>query len=277
MPRRKRRRRRRKKAIARLPKKVKKLIKAGRQAAKQQAIQQQGLQNIEEQSPFGSKQFQTDPETGQIIGMETQLSPEQMAILAQGQQLTQMGQQQAQQALGGYTPFELEGGLVGERERIEQEVFDRLTRDVAEQEATERQRAEQELYNRGIPFSDDPDSRYQRELGVITQRFDDVRADARRRATEIGGEEFQRSYGIGLGTHQQGLADIGALQGMGTGLMLPQFQGFQGPAYAPANPVDIWAAWQNVQQGQQALNQQQQALNRPLPQSPPPPPESPFE
>lgn len=251
-------------------------------AAGYQAEQGINYANADQYNPFGSQTTTIDPVTGRPTTTQN-LSDPQQGILDRGQQLTQMGQDLAKQNLGGYSQFRFDDK--GERSRIEDEVFNRLNRDTEMNREREMKAKEQELFNKGIPYSNDPNSRFQQEIGDLNRRYDDITASNRSRAVEQGGDELQRNYGFQLGQHQQGLSDTGYLQGMGTGLMLPQFQGFQGVGYNLNNPTDVQMGFdqlqlqrdQLAQQGhiaQQQIGLQQQALNPP---PPPPPPPSAFE
>ena len=230
-----------------------------------QAGKQIQYANADQYNPFGSQTVRFNPVTG-AYETRSALSEGQEQIKSQGESLTQQGQQLAGQNLAGYNPFQFQSGA--ERDRIENEVFGRLNRDTEMMRQRERQSKEQELYNKGIPYSDDPNSRYQKELGDINRRFDDVTAQNRQSATMFGGQELQRSYGMDLGVHQQGMQDTTALQGMGTGLMLPQFQGFQGANYNLSNPTDIkmgfdqLALQRELGQGQLGLGHSQLALQK---------------
>lgn len=91
----------------------------------------------------------------------------------------------------------LTGDLGADRARIEEEVFGRLSRGMDQDQARAVEGVQQSLMNRGIPYSDDPNSRYQQEMRDVNERFDMARTDARQRAAEIGGSELERTFGIG--------------------------------------------------------------------------------
>lgn len=126
------------------------------------------------------------------------------------------------------------GNLEADRSRIEDAVFGRLTRDLDQNYENRRQQVEQTLRNKGIPFSADPKSRYQQELGALNRQYDDARLTARQTATEMGGQEYQRNFDIGetlrsnqfaeqAGTRNQQLGEVNSLSGMG----LPGVVGFE--------------------------------------------------
>lgn len=116
-----------------------------------------------------------------------------------------------------YSPFQFDSSDQG-RQRIEDSVFQSLTRDLEENRGRDLEQKQQELYNKGIAYSDDPESRYQKELGDIQKRYDRQALEAKGQAVQMGGQEMQRQYGMGLGTHQQGMADVGQFYGQDLGV-----------------------------------------------------------
>ena len=118
------------------------------------------------------------------------------------------------------------GNLETDRSRIEGQVYDRLTRNLDTDYQAAHEQTAQSLLNRGIPFSADPNSRYQQELGRQEQNYLGAKTDARQRATEIGGTEYQRNFDIGeqlrqnqfneqAGTRNQQLGEAGGLSNLG--------------------------------------------------------------
>lgn len=244
-------------ALKGLPKPIRKMIRG--ELALQKGIRDENMPflNPTQQNPFGEQTVSYDEYGNPIVNQE--LSPEQQQILEGGQQITRAGQGLSHDLLNQYQAFDF-GNFNEQRSRIENDVFGRLTQDTDQREQEERAAKEQELYNKGIPFSNDPNSRYQQELTGITKRYDQVRTDARQRASEIGGQELERQYGIDLGQHQQFMGDISSLQQQGTGLMLPSFQGYQGATIGTSNPSDLYTALEQLKQNQQGLNLQGQQI-----------------
>lgn len=118
--------------------------------------------------------------------------------------------------------------LEADRSRIENDVFSRLTKNLDQDYGLARSQAEQSLKNRGIPFSADPNSRYQQELGRMDQNYLAAKTDARQRATEIGGTEYQRAFDINnnlinsefnlqSGTRNQQIGEAAGLSQIGVG------------------------------------------------------------
>lgn len=116
--------------------------------------------------------------------------------------------------------------LAADRQRIEEETFARLSRDMDQRYAQEKEMTAQRLANQGIAYSADPNSRYQQELMGVDKRFDLARTDARQRAAEIGGQEYSRDFGISeqlranqfseqQGIRNQQLGEFGTLTGQG--------------------------------------------------------------
>lgn len=217
-------------------------------------------------NPFGTQTI-TQDENGNII-QTSNLSANQQKILDQGESLTQTGQGLAQGTLNqfqaGFNPNTAQrvttGDLEADRARIENEVFGRLTRGLAEQKANERQQMEQTLRNRGIPLGS---KQFNDQMAEFDKRYDTQIANARATAAQLGGEEYSRNFGIneqlianqisqGQAIRNQNLGEASALQGMGTGLMTPQFQGYQGTSIDTTSPTDVYGQIKNT-----ALTKQQ--------------------
>jgi hypothetical protein len=242
-----------------LGKKTEKVIDAQQAAADLAAKKNVQLGNAAVQrNPYGEQTITTDAQ-GNII-QETKLSDPQQNILNQGQNLTTTGQGLAQNTLGqfqaGFNPETAQrvstGDLAADRARIEEEVFGRLTRGLDERKGNEQQQMEQTLRNRGIPLGS---KQWNDQMAEFNKRYDTQIADARAQAAQMGGEEYSRNFGIneqlianqisqGQAVRNQNLGEASALQGMGTGLMQPQFQGYQGTTY---NTPDVLGAFSTVQ------------------------------
>ena len=251
------------------------------QAAGFQANQQATRQNPDQYNPFGNQTTTIDPETGKAR-VDTNFSQANQQILDQGQNLHLQGLNQSNQMMQGYQPFNFQQqgyqpfqfNSPEEREKVEGAIFDKLTGQLDQNYENDRTSKEQELHNKGIPYNADPKSRYQQELADVDRRYDEAKNNARATAIQQGGAELQRSYGMGLGTHQQGMgdmaqfynqglgqhqqgmSDMGAFQGFGTGLMLPQFQGFNAPQYGINSPVGVHQGYTGLNQSQQSIDNQ---------------------
>lgn len=118
------------------------------------------------------------------------------------------------------------GNLEADRARIEEAAYGRLTRDFGNRDRQEGMDFATSLQNRGIPYSADPNSRYQQELRDMQRRQDDRYAGARSDAVMMGGQEYQRDFNINeqlrqnqyneqAGIRNQQQQEIGGLSGMG--------------------------------------------------------------
>jgi len=224
-----------------LGRRVNNLQSAEEDAALAAAQQQAQLSNITQNQLFGTQTMQYD-EAGNPIGYTQSLSPEQQQIYDAGVGLTQQGQSIAGGMMDNYQAFGMSPEELGEmRGNIEDQVFGRLTEGVDQAEGEELADFEQQMYNKGIPYSDDPESLYQKRLGDHNKKFKDIRLSARQTAVATGGQEMQAQFGMGMQGHQQNMNDMTAMQGQGTGFMMPQFQGYAAPGYQVTSPVDIWA------------------------------------
>jgi hypothetical protein len=109
---------------------------------------------------------------------------------------------------------------------------------------------EQRMYNRGIPL-DPSNLAYKREMDALNEKYGNLKENARSQAVQMGGEEMARSYGIGLGSQQQRMAETSALQQMGSGYMGAPQLGFNASEYVQNNPAELWSQTrgQNQQYG----------------------------
>lgn len=117
------------------------------------------------------------------------------------------------------------GDLVADRARIEDQVFASLTKNNDRTFGKEREELDQYMANRGIP-RDPNDPQYKEAVRQFNERKDNATLDARTRATQLGGEEYSRSFGIGetargndynqaMGTAQFGLGQQSQRFGQG--------------------------------------------------------------
>lgn len=246
-------------------------VSSDKALAKNQLSQNASLQV----NPFGQQDIEVDPVTGKVT-QKTTLSGNQQNILTQGEQLTQTGQQIAQNRLSGlggaFDPTLAQrtttGDLNADRARIEEEVFGRLTRGLQDQKQSEKQQLEQNLFNRGIPVGS---KLWNDQLKQFDERFDTQILDARAQAAQMGGEELARSFGINeqlianqlsqqQGIRNQNLGEASTLQGMGTGLMTPQFTGYQGVEYKQPDVLGAYTGVQAAKQGKTALDIQREQI-----------------
>jgi hypothetical protein len=163
--------------------------------------------------------------------------------------------------------------MLADRQRIEDQVFASLTRDTDMQYGREKASLEQNLYNRGIPYSNDPNSEYQKMMGDLNRRYDDIKMNAKNQAVQMGGDEWTRTFGINeqlianqmsqqQGIRNQQIGEVGALGQLGTGLQVPNFQAYQGSQFDMANPLEAKAVMGQLNNQQQQLQIQQQAANK---------------
>lgn len=254
-------------------------LRADQTGAMQEAQTNLRLNNPDVLGPTGSQKVTQNADGSVTVNQN--LSENQQRLLTGNENLSNRGLDLAMQQLGsaGFgNPFAPQlagrtttGDLNSDRARIENEVFARLTRDMDQEYRNAKQAKEAELANRGIAFNSDPNSRYQQELNGIDKRYDTVRADARQRAAEMGGQELERSFGINeqlianqlsqqQGIRNQNLGEVGTLSNMGAGLLLPNFQPYQGANYDPANPAALDQAFRELGLSQQQINLQKRAL-----------------
>ena len=105
------------------------------------------------------------------------------------------------QALPG-TGFEGSSDIVGERQRIEDKLFDRYKQRLAPDHQRERQELEQRLADQGIALNSEL---YNDSINRLERQQNDELLDLSTKATEFGGGEFSRLYGIGADIRRQGV------------------------------------------------------------------------
>lgn len=254
-------------------------VRAEQFAAENEAMRNTQLQNPNQITAFGTQEITTD-ENGNIIQTQ-KLSDDQQKILDQGEGLTQTGQALAAQQLGqsgfgqafnpNLTARTESGDLIADRKRIEDALFAKMTPDIDRREAEAQKAAEQSLYNKGIPWSADPDSRFQQELKRVSTNFASERDSARQSAIGLGGQEYQRGVGIqetmrandfsqAQGTRDQNMQEISGLQQQGTGLMVPNFNQYQGGVYDPMNPMNVYTTIEGLKDVDKELGIKNAAL-----------------
>lgn len=121
---------------------------------------------------------------------------------------------QGNKLISGYQKFNMTGGEE-ERARIEDAVFNKITRNVERDRKQEFDDMEQRMYNRGIPL-DPTNPAYKKEMDALNEKYNTIKENAMQTATEMGGAELARTFGMGLQSHQQGVSDTKDLTGLAT-------------------------------------------------------------
>jgi len=187
--------------------------------------------------PFSTQTVTLDAQGRPIVTKK--LSEPQQQILNQGQTLTQSGLGKAQDLVGGYEKFGMTPeSLAQMRDKITENAYAQLTRNVDRDYGMEKEQIEQDMYNRGIPL-DPTNPLYKRHMDALNEKYAGVKERARQDAIGMGGQEMERQYGMGLKSHQQNLSDAGTLQGMGTGLQLGNAPQFQAPQMMQSAAGDL--------------------------------------
>lgn len=249
-------------------------IEAERQVGDFEAGKGLGYLNPDVSGPFGGRRAVRD-EAGNIVGFEDYLSGGGEDIARSDDDLTKYGRDIAKELGGrynigaGFNPDLAQrtttGDLNADRARIEEEVFNRLTKTTEQDRGKDLEAAKQSLYNRGIAYSEDPNSRFQQELGDINRRYDDIKSNARASATQLGGSELERSFGINeqlianqlsqqQGVRNQQIGELSGFANFGQGLRVPNMGPVQGYNYNLPSPTDIYF-------GQQQLRNQNRELD----------------
>lgn len=198
------------------------IFNAEKSVAGDEARTNLALNNPNVTTPMGGSTTTVNPDG--TINVNQYLSPEQQKLYEGGTGITSMAQDLAKGRLSGGQfatdfnptltdrPVDVRGGpgefnpnlttrtatgdLVADRARIEDQVYKNLTRNLGRQYKEERDQIEQTLANRGIPLDPNSDL-YKKTIRDLDERYDQIRENALTQATQIGGEEYGRSVGIG--------------------------------------------------------------------------------
>lgn len=244
-------------------------IEAEKEVADYEAGQGIKYANPNQSGPFGSR---TVDESGNVIDT---LNPEGEAIRRSDDALTQYGRDVARD-LGqrydigaGFNPQTInrfsQGDFEGERSRIENTIFSRLNQDTEKNRGLDLEARKQDLFNRGIAYSNDPNSRYQQELGDVNKRYDTLSENARKDATLQGFNEYQGTTGINeqtianqlsqqQGIRNQQIGELGNFANFGQGLRVPNMGPVQGVQYNLPSPTDVYGQQQQINLAHQQLN-----------------------
>lgn len=232
-----------------------------------------------ESNPFGTQTIGFD-ENGRPVSNQT-LSPEQQQILQQQQGLSKMGADYASQiAQNGnlgqafnptLDPRITGGDMLKFKEGKQKELESYLTRDFQRDKARDLNDLETSLYNRGIPLDRQAEA-YNRAIEGLNKDYDSKYAGAAAQALQFGGQEAQQAYNMNEGTIQNQLNQAAAIRGqnvsdvqnmstLGSGLILPQFNQFQGAGYDLASPTEVQMGLTQAQQNAQKLKMDQKLTN----------------
>lgn len=125
--------------------------------------------------------------------------------------LNNLPKAQAPRDYSQYGQLPSSGDTQAMRQRLEQEQYDKWERDQEPRFAREMNDFEQNMADRGV-------SRGSKQWDYEYERLRDsqerARQDARARASEFGGQEFQRQFGADLSSRQQGVSETNSLYDM---------------------------------------------------------------
>jgi hypothetical protein len=250
---------------------------SGQQTADAYTQQQNFLGNrINEQDVYGNtQQYEQDPTTGRWSlkrGLGASEQAKQDAINArdtglyglQSQMFGNISNQLSQPLSFNGLPS-LAQDYSQDRQRVESSIYDKFQRRMSDQFGQEKEQAKQALADRGIPMGSE---RYNQEMKQLEQRQNDARLDAQSQAVQMGGQEQQNLFNMGLSGRQQGinetmmqrqtpLNEYGALQGYQSGVNAGNFS----PMYqSTMQSPNVIQAGQIQQQGQ--LTREQMANSK---------------
>lgn len=238
---------------------------AERAVQQQQAQDNLAINNPNQVNNFGSQEVTYDAQGRPTV--TNKLSAGQQGIADSNDALSNMGRDlakgnlQGSQLGGAFNPNLTArygaDSLEANRARVEDAVYKRLTKNVDYRQGLEKQDVEQQLANRGIPYSNDPNSQYQQQMKDFNDRYDSIRADAMNSAVVSGGDEYSRNVGINetqrandftlqSGQRNQQLNESGQLANFGAGLQNPNYTQFQGTQLNYGSPTAADAAFKQL-------------------------------
>jgi len=238
---------------------------AERAVQQQQAQDNLQINNPNQVNPFGSQTVTYDEQGRPTV--TTGLSKGQQGIADSNDALSNMGRDLAKGNLQGsqlgtaFNPNLMArygaDSLEANRAKVEDAVYKRLTKNLDYRQGLEKQDVEQQLANRGIPYSNDPNSQYQQQMKDFNDRYDNIRADAMNSAVVSGGDEYSRNVGINetqrandftlqSGQRNQQLNESGQLANFGAGLQNPNYTQFQGTQLNYGSPTAADAAFKQL-------------------------------
>lgn len=224
--------------------------------ANQQHIQDQMQVQPNQFGPYGSSQYVINPQTGKPeirtdLGSQQDLMDRRQNLdrgfLSTTEPLFNQMAQNAQQGLNFDNAFNPNMAAAMQdpnqmRRQYEDTMYNRFTRDYDQRFARQDEDFDQMMANKGIPVGSELYNRQKKEL---EQQQSDAYEDARARATQMGGDEMSRQFGVqqgqfGMGMQKRG-QDINETQalydqpwrtmgntlGMYQGVVNPQFQQYQ--------------------------------------------------
>ncbi len=210
------------------------------------------LQNPDQYNPFGSQTTRMNPDGS--ISVVQNLSQDQQKILDQDEALAKAGRGIAQDQISNFQqPWDantadrqFQGGFGADRMRIEDAVYQNLTRDNSKMKQQEREDLERTMFNRGIAL-DPRNEQYAKSQENLDKRYDSLDQQARLQATQFGGNEMAQQFGQqeqlianqfaqGQAQRNQQLGELGQFANFSVGQQTPSFQGYQGPNYDVNDP-----------------------------------------
>lgn len=219
-------------------------VEANRAVQNEQAQTNIRINNPNYEGPDAKSQVIENPDGSYTQKVTRSAGQEQIANNQDN--LSNAGLGYAQQQLGNLGQFD--------RARVEDAVYGQLTRDTNRNEAQDQQSFEQSLNNRGIPYSADPNSRYQNELKDFNNKYADIRQGARNQAILTGGQESRADY-------QNQLSGISTASQLGGGLRATNTPQFSGTSVNYGQPTDIDAALKALGINREQLNIARQRAN----------------
>jgi hypothetical protein len=230
-------------------------------------------QNIKANNPNVTNDFGSQTTTQNADGtvsVNQSLSGDNKKILEQGQGLTQLGQQMATNTLGqiGGQP-QYRSAINYDPTHAEDAVYQSLTRGDDQKKKSALNDLSQQLYNQGIQYNADPNSQYQQQMGDFNKNWDNKDLAAHNQATQTGlsaQNQFFNQNETQTANDQakfsNSLGNVSALSNLGSGLLTPNFQPYQGANVNSGTPTDIATQQAGVQQNNRQLNISQQVANK---------------
>lgn len=200
----------------------------------------------DEVTPFGNNSYTMDPQTGKVTrsstlsGNQAQINSLQEGLDIRNLQGADWMRNQVSDAyrdpysLAGMPAIPGQNDLMGERRRVEDQVYNNFSRRMQPEFDRQKQQTAQQLADMGIPMGS---ARYTQAMSDLARQQSDASLNAQTQATQLGGTEMSNNFNMGLTGRQQAISEydttrnaplneMNALQGSVRGVMQPSFTPF---------------------------------------------------
>jgi hypothetical protein len=211
-------------------------------ANKRQSEENFKTNNPNETNAYGSVNYSRDPVTGEVTRNET-LNPAEQKRLDAERGRDEMYDQGIKSAMDQYNNAPaLTNDFSADRQRIEDELYNRFKTRADERFRKEQNDLEQSMLQRGIPIGQ---RAYNSSMDNFTKGKTDAYQAASFDAVRAGGQEQQNLWNMLLQRRNQPLNEISTFNSNMSGVKNPMFQQFRGSEYNAPDYASIGTNFSN--------------------------------